>query len=78
MINRFPLYTQNEAMDCGPVCLRMVAKYYGHHYSLQTLRKKCFITREGDSINMTHCPFRVRQWCVNRSRGDHPTSSVRW
>lgn len=50
MINRFPLYTQNEAMDCGPACLRMVAKYYGHHYSLQTLRKKCFITREGVSL----------------------------
>lgn len=50
MINKFPLYTQNEAMDCGPACLRMVAKYYGHHYSLQTLRKKCFITREGVNI----------------------------
>lgn len=50
MINKFPLYTQNEAMDCGPACLRMVAKYYGHHYSLQTLRKKCFITREGVSL----------------------------
>lgn len=37
-------------MDCGPACLRMVAKYYGHHYSLQTLRKKCFITREGVSL----------------------------
>lgn len=50
MINKFPLYTQNETMDCGPACLRMVAKYYGHHYSLQTLRKKCFITREGVSL----------------------------
>ena len=42
MINKFPLYTQNEAMDCGSACLRMVAKYYGHYYSLQTLRRKCF------------------------------------
>ena len=50
MINKFPLYTQNEAMDCGPACLRMVAKYYGHYYSLQTLRKKCFITREDVSL----------------------------
>lgn len=50
MINKYPLYTQNEAMDCGPACLRMVAKSYGHHYSLQTLRKKCFITREGVSL----------------------------
>ena len=37
-------------MDCGPACLRMVSKYYGHHYSLQTLRQKCFITREGVSL----------------------------
>lgn len=43
MINKFPLYTQNEAMDCGTACLRMVAKYYEHHYSLKTLQKKCFI-----------------------------------
>lgn len=46
----FPLYNQNEVMDCGPACLRMVSKYYGHHYSLQTLRQKCFITREGVSL----------------------------
>lgn len=41
---------QNDAMDCGPSCLRMIAKYYGHHYTLQTLRNKCFITREGVSL----------------------------
>uniref|UniRef100_UPI003FF0E4B5 peptidase domain-containing ABC transporter n=1 Tax=Alloprevotella sp. TaxID=1872471 RepID=UPI003FF0E4B5 len=44
------LYNQNEVMDCGPACLRMISKYYGHHYSLQTLRQKCFITREGVSL----------------------------
>lgn len=49
-MERFPLYNQNEVMDCGPACLRMVSKYYGHHYSLQTLRQKCFITREGVSL----------------------------
>ena len=37
-------------MDCGPACLHMISKYYGHHYSLQTLRQKCFITREGVSL----------------------------
>lgn len=25
----FPFYKQHDAMDCGPTCLRMVAKYYG-------------------------------------------------
>ncbi|MDR3236584.1 MAG: peptidase domain-containing ABC transporter [Prevotellaceae bacterium] len=46
----FPLYTQLDAMDCGPTCLRMIAKYYGHNYTLQSLREQCFITREGVSM----------------------------
>ncbi|HCY01406.1 MAG TPA: hypothetical protein DG754_14815, partial [Bacteroidales bacterium] len=24
----FPHYTQLDAMDCGPTCLRMIAKHY--------------------------------------------------
>ncbi len=47
---RFPHYPQFDAMDCGPACLRMVARHYGKHYSLPTLRRKCFITREGVSM----------------------------
>lgn len=37
-------------MDCGPTCLRMIARHYGKCYSLQTLRDKCHITREGVSM----------------------------
>ncbi len=37
-------------MDCGPTCLRMVAMHYGRHYSLETLRQKCFIGRSGVSM----------------------------
>ncbi len=37
-------------MDCGPACLRMVARSYGKHYSLETLRNRSFITREGVSM----------------------------
>lgn len=33
-----------------PTCLRMIAKYYGKHYSLETLRASSFITREGVSM----------------------------
>ena len=50
MIKKFPLYQQLDAMDCGPTCLRMIAKYYGRTYTLQTLREKSFITREGVSM----------------------------
>lgn len=46
----FPHYTQHDAMDCGPTCLRMVAAYYGKRYSLEGLREKSFITREGVSM----------------------------
>lgn len=47
MLRRFPHYQQLDAKDCGPTCLKMVAKYYGRNYSLQTLRERSFITRSG-------------------------------
>ena len=50
MLKSFPHYRQLDAMDCGPTCLRMIAKYYGRNYTLQSLREKSFITREGVSM----------------------------
>jgi len=47
---RFPFYKQLDSMDCGPTCLRMVAKYYGRTYSLQQLRSMADIGREGVSL----------------------------
>ena len=46
----FPHFKQLDAMDCGPTCLRMVAKHYGKNFTLQTLRDKSYITREGVSM----------------------------
>ena len=46
----FPHYTQLDSMDCGPTCLRIIAAFYGRHYSLQNLRDRCHITREGVSL----------------------------
>ncbi len=46
----FPVFLQHDAMDCGPACLRMVAKHYGRNYSMQFLRDKSYITREGVSL----------------------------
>ena len=37
-------------MDCGPTCLKIVAKHYGKNYSLQNLRDLCHISREGVSL----------------------------
>lgn len=50
MKHPFPNYKQLDSMDCGPNCLRIIAKYYGKHYSLETLRQHSFITREGVSM----------------------------
>jgi ATP-binding cassette subfamily B protein len=36
---KFPHYLQPDALDCGPTCLRIVAKYFGKHYNLETLRE---------------------------------------
>ncbi len=46
----FPFFRQLDQMDCGPTCLRMVAQHYGKSYSIDYLRKKANITREGVSL----------------------------
>ncbi len=43
-------YIQLDAMDCGPTCLRMIAHHYGKHFMGQTLRERCYMTREGVSM----------------------------
>lgn len=46
---------QMDMMDCGPACLKMIAKHYGKYYSLQYMRDKCGITREGVSfLDLSH------------------------
>ncbi|MBT4400861.1 MAG: ATP-binding cassette domain-containing protein, partial [Bacteroidetes bacterium] len=46
----FPFFRQLDAKDCGPACLRMVAKSYGKNYSIQSLRELSHITRQGVSL----------------------------
>ena len=50
MSKKFTHYHQHDAMDCGPTCLRMVAAHYGRVFSLEGLREKSLITREGVSM----------------------------
>ena len=47
---QFPHYTQIDLADCGPTCLRMIAKHYGKVYSAEMLRKHSYISREGVSM----------------------------
>jgi ATP-binding cassette, subfamily B, bacterial len=46
----FPFYKQLDSMDCGPTCLRMVAKYYGREYSTVQLREMCEIGKDGVNL----------------------------
>ncbi|WP_426582188.1 peptidase domain-containing ABC transporter [Mucilaginibacter sp. R-33] len=46
----FQFYKQPDQMDCGPTCLRMVAKHFGRNFKIQTLRQLCEINREGVSL----------------------------
>lgn len=50
LLKSFPHEYQLDAKDCGPACLKIIAKYYGKYYSLQYLRDLCGITREGVSL----------------------------
>lgn len=46
----FPTYIQHDQMDCGPACLKIIAKFYGKTFSMKYLRDLCYITREGVSL----------------------------
>ena len=46
----FPFYKQHGTMDCGPTCIRMVAKHYGKLVNLEILRSNSQISKEGVSL----------------------------
>jgi ATP-binding cassette subfamily B protein len=49
-IPRFPVEYQMDSQDCGPASLKIIAKHFGKFYSLQFLRDRCGITKEGVSL----------------------------
>jgi ATP-binding cassette subfamily B protein len=46
----FQLVFQHDSMDCGPACLSMISSHYGKQYSLESLRKKTRLTKQGVSM----------------------------
>ncbi|UOE48667.1 peptidase domain-containing ABC transporter [Mucilaginibacter sp. SMC90] len=50
MAEKFSFFKQHDQMDCGPTCLRMIAKHYGRTIQLQELRNLCQISRSGVSL----------------------------
>ncbi|MEM9546157.1 MAG: peptidase domain-containing ABC transporter [Bacteroidota bacterium] len=49
-MDQFIHYRQLDSMDCGPTCLRMIAKAHGRSYTLPFLREKCYIDKGGVSL----------------------------
>ncbi|PIB28365.1 hypothetical protein BFP77_00035 [Maribacter sp. 4U21] len=49
-MSKFKIFKQFDKMDCGPTCLKMIAKHYGKEIALDKLRELSFITREGVSL----------------------------
>lgn len=47
---KFPTYQQTEAKDCGPTCVKIIAKHYGKIINTQELRNLSETTREGSSL----------------------------
>lgn len=46
----FPNYTQADSKDCGPTCIKIIAKHYGKTLSIQNLRELAETTREGSNL----------------------------
>ena len=49
-MSRFYIYRQMDSSDCGPACLRMVARHYGLKFSQHYFRTQCHITRAGVTL----------------------------
>lgn len=41
---------QHDQMDCGPACLAMISSIHGKNHSLQYIKKKAHLSREGISL----------------------------
>ncbi len=48
--HKFPNYRQQESMDCGATCLKIICAYYGKHYEIEYLRNLCFQSKTGVSL----------------------------
>jgi ATP-binding cassette, subfamily B, bacterial len=50
MSKKYPHFKQLHSRDCGIVCLRMIAQFYGKYYTTEQLRPLAYQKREGVSL----------------------------
>ncbi len=48
--NSFPHYRQQDGMDCGPTCLKIISKFYGRNINIDKLRSLAEISKSGVSL----------------------------
>jgi ATP-binding cassette, subfamily B, bacterial len=51
-LKKFPNYIQADFKDCGPTCLKIIAKYYAKILNIQDLRNYSETTRDGSNLLM--------------------------
>ncbi|MFV8268601.1 peptidase domain-containing ABC transporter [Flavobacterium sp. GT2N3] len=49
-MKKFTNYIQADSKDCGPTCLKIIAKHYGKTINIQDLRDYSETTREGSNL----------------------------
>ncbi len=49
-MKKIPTYRQSDSKDCGPTCLKIIAKHYGKTLNIQELRNFSETTREGSNL----------------------------
>ncbi|WP_291151231.1 peptidase domain-containing ABC transporter [Flavobacterium sp. UBA7680] len=49
-MKKFTHYKQADFKDCGPTCLKIIAKHYGKTINIQELRDSSETTREGSNL----------------------------
>ncbi|MNJ83701.1 Lactococcin-G-processing and transport ATP-binding protein LagD [compost metagenome] len=50
-MKKFPFYKQPDTKDCGPTCLKMIAKSYGRLVEISDLRRWSDTNRSGSSLD---------------------------
>lgn len=49
-MTRFRFVRQQDSMECGVACLKMICQYYGNYTDMKTLNEVCCPTTEGVSL----------------------------